>query len=233
MTRPAPPPGSPPSSPPTQRDPDVGPPALRELRHRITTGVLAPGAQLHEQSLADELAISRSRLREAFARLEATGLIDRTPNRGAFVHRLTIAEARDVFQAREALESMCAGLAARNAPPESWQDLVDLFAAPTQALVEAGDFEGYLANVALFRRRMIQAAGNQTIAELLGPLLDRSAVAMRRVILATNRASDGLVQYRAVIAALRAGDAEAAEQRKRAQLHEAWAALERYHRLVL
>ncbi len=215
------------------REPEIGQRVLRTLRQRIVSGELAPGAQLHELGLAAELGVSRSRLREAFARLEATGLVDRVPNRGAFVHRLTVDEAREVFEARIALEGMCARLAARNVKPPSWEDLVTLFGAPTEVMVEQGDLEGYLRHVATLRRRMLAAANNRTIISLIVPLLDRSAVAMRRVILATNRASDGLKQYRAVLAALRAGDADRAEQLKRAQLGDAWAALKRYHRLVL
>lgn len=217
----------------TAREPEIVRRVFRTLRHRIVSGELAPGAQLHEMGLASELGVSRSRLRETFARLEGTGLVDRLPNRGAFVHRLTIGEAREVFEARIALEGMCARLAASNVEPRSWADVVALFGRPTAMMVEKGDLEGYLQHVAVLRRRMMTAAHNETIVALLVPLLDRCAVAMRRVILATNRASDGLVQYRAVLKALRAGDADSAEQLKRAQLGDAWAALERYHRLVL
>ncbi len=229
-------PQRPPPQPPPQprgREPEIGQRVFRALRQRIVSGEFAPGAQLHEQGLAGELGISRNRLREAFARLEAVGLVDRVPNRGAFVHRLTVGEAREVFEARLALEGMCARLAASNVEPRSWEDLVALFGPPTEAMIESGDLEGYLRHVTKLRRRMMTASGNRTIVSLLVPLLDRSAVTMRRVILATSRASEGLVQNRAVLAALRAGDADRAEQLKRAQLREAWAALERYHRLVL
>ena len=217
----------------TSSRPGPGQRVFRSLRQRIVSGELAPGAQLHELGLVAELGVSRNRLREAFVQLEGMGLVDRVPNRGAFVHRLTIGEAREVFEARIALEAMCARLAAEKVDPASWSDILALFGPPTEAMIEAGDLEGYLQHVALLRRRMMTAANNRTIVSILMPLLDRSAVAMRRVILATNRASDGLVQYRAVLEALRAGDAERAERLKRAQLHEAWAALERYHRLVL
>lgn len=215
------------------RDPQTAQGVFSTLRRRIVTGALPPGAQLHEQALADELQVSRSRLREAFARLEVTALIDRVQNRGAFVHRLTIDEAREVFGARIALEGMCARLAAQGVEPRSWEDLVTLFGAPTGTMVKRGDIEGYLENVTILRRRIQKAANNRTIVGLVVPLIDRSAVAMRRVVLATNRARDGLVQYRGVVAALRAGDPDRAEQLKRAQLGDAWLALERYHRLVL
>lgn len=222
-----------PQAVPAGREPDPAGRALRTLRRRIVSGDLPPGAPLREEGLAQELGVSRSRLREALAQLEFLGLVDRTPNRGAFVHRLTLSEAREVFEARGALEGMCAGLAAQRADPASWQDLLDQFNTTTAALVEAGDLEGYLAQLEVVRRRVIAAAGNRTIRSLLRPLLDRSAVPMRRVVLATNRASEGLLQNLAVLEALRAGDAATAERLKRAQLHAAWLELERYHRLIL
>jgi len=206
---------------------------LRALRRRITRGVLAPGAQLYEQELASSLAVSRARIREAIALLETAGLVVRVPNRGAFVRRMTIEELRQVFEAREALEGMCAQLAARKAPRDSWDDLIALFGKPMAKLIATGDLESYIANVSLLRRRIIDAAENSEIEAMLMQLLDRSAVSMRRVVLATSRAQEALFQHRSVLAALRAGDEAEAERRKRVQVHAAWKALERYHRLVL
>ena len=62
---------------------------------------------------------------------------------------------------------------------------------------------------------------------------DSTSMVMRRLILVTGRAEEGLREHKAVVAALRAGDAEAAEAAKRAQIRAARAALERYHRFVL
>ncbi len=206
---------------------------LRELRHLITTAVLPPGAQLYEQQLASSLAVSRARIREAIALLETAGLIVRVPNRGAFVRRMTIEELQNVFEAREALEGMCARLAARKAPAGTWDDLITLFGEPMERLIAMGELESYIDNVSLLRRRIIAAAENRDIAAMLTQLLDRSAVSMRRVVLATNRAQEALLQHRGVLAALAARNEEEAERRKRAQVHDAWTALERYHRLVL
>src|ERR1700678_3420315 len=50
---------------------------FRILRDRIISGALAPGTALRELELADELQISRSRLREVLALLEQRGLVER------------------------------------------------------------------------------------------------------------------------------------------------------------
>jgi len=203
------------------------------LRRRILRSELPPGARLREQDIADAHGVSRPRVREVLSLLEARGLVDREPNRGAVVRRPSLAELLNIYDVREALEGMCARLAAARAAPESWQDLVDLFAGPTEHALKAGDIDTYVAHYLELRARMLEAAQNDVLVATLQPLHDRTSTVMRRLILVTGRAEDGLREHQAVVAALRAGDADAAEAAKRAQIRAARAALERYHRFVL
>jgi len=203
------------------------------LRRRIVQGDIAPGEALIEMSLAAEFDTSRARIREALAMLDERGLVTRRPNRGAVVRRATLDELRYLFQVREALEGMAAGLAAQQASPGAWDDLVALFGAPTEALVEAGDVIGYLAHHEQLRSRILEEARNPVLTATLAPIYDRTATVMRRLVLATNRPREALTEHRAVLAALAARDAEAAEARKRDQLRSARQALEQFGALVL
>lgn len=206
---------------------------LADLRTEILSGLLPPGMPLREQALADRFGVSRARLREALAALEQTGLVERQANRGAVVRRLDAAELCHVFEVREALEGVCARLATLNTAPAEWQDLVALFGAPTAALVEAGDVAGYLVNLGRLRRRMLAAAANPVLEAALQPLLDRTGPVMRRLLLATDRLRRALEEHRAVLAAMRAGDAEAAEALRRAQVRSARVDFERYAAFLL
>ena len=206
---------------------------LADLRAEILSGILPPGMPLREQALADRFGVSRARLREALAALEQTGLVERQANRGAVVRRLDAAELCHVFEVREALEGMCARLATLNTRPEAWQDLVALFGAPTAALVEAGDVAGYLRNLGTLRRRMLDAAANPVLEAALQPLLDRTGPVMRRLLVATDRLRRALEEHRAVLAAMRAGDAAAAEALRRAQVRSAREDFERYAAFLL
>jgi DNA-binding GntR family transcriptional regulator len=206
---------------------------FRLLRDRITTGTLAPGTALRELELADELKTSRNRLREVLALLEQRGLVEREHNRHTIVRRFSLDEMREIFQTREALEGMCARLAAINTEAHDWQDLVELFSEPTEQLVRNGEFDGYVRNTNLLRQRILEAANNKTLVRALYPLLDQASLAMRRVVLATNRTQDALHQHRAVLSALQSGDPDLADQAKRRQIAGAWQALERYHQYIL
>jgi DNA-binding GntR family transcriptional regulator len=65
---------------------------------------LPPGTKLGEDRLASIFGVSRARIRRVLPRLAHEGVVTLEPNRGAFVAKPTIAEARDVFQARRLIE---------------------------------------------------------------------------------------------------------------------------------
>lgn len=206
---------------------------VRALRRRILRQELLPGSHLREQPLAQEFGVSRQLVREALVELEVRGLVEREPNRGAVVRRYGLGDLLQMMEVREVLEGLCARIATQNVPPQSWQDLLDLFGAPTEALIAAGDLEGYLANHELLRRRMRDAAASPTLATSLEAYNDRTALVMRRLVLATDRSQQALAEHRAVLAAMRSGEADEAERLKRAQIRSARQALKLYHRFVL
>ena len=78
--------------------------ALTALRERISAGLWEPGEKVNEQELAATLGVSRNTLREAFAALSGDGIITRVPNRGVFISSPGIADVRDIYGARAALE---------------------------------------------------------------------------------------------------------------------------------
>lgn len=206
---------------------------LEQLRRIIVSQDLPPGARLREQSLAEQFGVSRARIREVLAALEQTGLVEREPNRGAVVRRASAAELLQIFDVREVLEGLCARLATENVAPQSWQDLVELFGEPTEQMVRSEDVAGYLRNHALLRQRMLDATGNPVLAASLQPLTDRTGLVMRRLLLMTNRIQDAVLEHRAILAAMRRGDADEAERLKRIQIRSARQAVERYHAYLL
>lgn len=74
------------------------------LRASILDGQLTPGDRLDETTLVGRFELSRNTLREAFRVLAHEHLVEHLPNRGVFVRRLTVKEARDVYRVRRILE---------------------------------------------------------------------------------------------------------------------------------
>ena len=75
------------------------------IRDAIISGELALGSKLSEQRIADMLGISRSPVREAFATLQAEGLVNVFPKRGSFVFTPDLKEVDDLCEHRCVLET--------------------------------------------------------------------------------------------------------------------------------
>jgi len=87
---------------------------VEKLEQLILGGHYQPGAKLREQSLAEELGVSRGPLREAIRTLEGRKLLERTPRSGVQVVGLSIDDLAQILVTREALEGMAARQAADN-----------------------------------------------------------------------------------------------------------------------
>lgn len=75
-----------------------------ELQSDILSGKLADGSKLTEQTVCKQYNVSRTPVREAFRQLEADGLIENIPNRGAFVTGLSRRDISDLFDLRALFE---------------------------------------------------------------------------------------------------------------------------------
>ena len=203
------------------------------LRSRIAAHAIPPGARLREWEVANDFGVPRLAAREALEALVHLGFVDRQPNRGIVVRQRPLAEVLSLFDMREVNEGLCARLAASNASPESWNDLIELFGAPMQHIVETKDLDAYVHHYAMFRHRLIDAACSPPLAELLDRLNDMTSVFGRRILLATDRTEHALRDHRAVLSALRQGDGAAAEQLRRLTIANVRAAVERYQGFVL
>lgn len=77
---------------------------LAELRAAIVSGRIGPSEPLRETALARTLGTGRSAIREAIRQLVQEGLVEYRLNKGSFVRMLSVADADDVYLAREAIE---------------------------------------------------------------------------------------------------------------------------------
>jgi DNA-binding GntR family transcriptional regulator len=107
------------------------------IEEAIVSGELPPGTVLRQEQLSERFAVSRTPIREALRRLAALGLVSFVPNRGVRVRTLSREELREAFLVRAELESLATELAA---PRMTEEDLAELeeaearFSEATQAL---------------------------------------------------------------------------------------------------
>ena len=97
--------------------------ATRKLREVILSGELCPGEQLVLSELAQELSMSVMPVREAIGRLQAEGLVDQRPHRGARVSPVSTADLEDLYVVRIALETLATREAAAKFAEEDYERL--------------------------------------------------------------------------------------------------------------
>jgi len=142
--------------------PSARPQSIEDIYQRVLAAILAhqlpPGTQLVEERLAGVFGVSRTKIRQALARLAHDSIVTVIPNRGAFVSSPTVEEARDVFEARRLIEPALARRLAGAA------DVAEIERLRAHVALESA------ARAANDRRAIIRLSGDfhQIIAELAG-----------------------------------------------------------------
>jgi Mn-dependent DtxR family transcriptional regulator len=86
--------------------------AAAELHELILSGELPSGTALRLEELAKRLDMSQMPIREGLRRMQALGLVEIVPHKGAWVRELSMEDLRDTHQTRLALESLAVRAAA-------------------------------------------------------------------------------------------------------------------------
>ena len=187
------------------------------LRAAIVTGRLLPNERLVEADLTRRLGVGRSAVRAALARLEHEGLVELEPHRGARVRRVALAEAVEILQARAALEGLAVRQAAAHATAEDVHDLRAIL-AEMRRLLDAGDLLAASDANALLHDRLRRIGGHATANRLISELRSQLVRFEYRTILVPGRSERSLAEHTAIVDAVAAGDADAAEAAMRVHL---------------
>jgi DNA-binding GntR family transcriptional regulator len=198
--------------------------AYHAIRGLIVSLELAPGAVIDERQLVERLAIGRTPVREALRRLAQERLVEVYPRRGMFVTGVDVRELARLSEVREVLEPEAARLAAERATDADRRELGAL-------LVELDTAGGELMALdERIHRAVYRAAHN----DLLEATLEQYYVlALRIWSMALDRAHDleeAVEEHRALLEAIRSGDAERAADTMRAHVRNFEQAM---HRVLL
>ena len=182
--------------------------AYQALRQAIIEQALLPGAKLPEDQLGGHFGMSRTLVRATLSRLQAEGLVDARPKRTATVARPSLEEARDVFEVRRALEREAVALTIRRWRPE--------FGAALEGHVREEDAAraGREDRVSIrlageFHIKLAEMSGNKVLLRSLAELVSRCSLIL--ALYGRPHSSECAVnEHSEIIAALRAGDADAA-----------------------
>ncbi|MEV8637130.1 GntR family transcriptional regulator [Streptosporangium sp. NPDC051023] len=161
------------------------------------------GTFLTEGAIAEAAGTSRTPAREALLRLEAEGLLQIVPKKGAFVPPISDADMQAAMQARELVESWCIRQVSP-ASPELLAVLERLLDAQRQLLDDPGAF---IDCDRAFHRTIVRHAGNPLLQEFYESLRDRQVrMGLRAVGASKDRAEMVIAEHGAIVDALRSGN---------------------------
>ena len=206
-----------------------------ELSRRVLSGDLPSGARLRQAALAAEFGVSRTPIREALRQLQAGGLVEVHPNRGALVRGLSAREIRDAYEVRAELEALATELAATRIRHDQLDRLMDAqeqFRDGLDRTVEARetkDDDG-ADQAAVWGRANDQfhlviqeAAGNDVLRVALAQLHHRFPRDLTKIVLAesTPLLRANVHEHEAIIEALQRRDPAGARELMRRHVRHA------------
>ncbi len=198
---------------------------VRQIKGMIAEGRLKSGDQLPpERDLAEKFLVSRTSVREALRALESVGLIEIRPGEGTFVREVSVealieplalvllsqrALTEELFEARRLLEPAIAGLAARRATADEIQEMERILEAQAKEITSGNTG---LAQDAAFHAAIGTAAHNRAITRIVHAVMDLLSQNREESIGTPGRPTRSHEDHRRILAAIRAGDAAAAER---------------------
>ncbi|UWG97722.1 GntR family transcriptional regulator [Dehalobacter sp. DCM] len=190
---------------------------LEALREAIVGGVLEPGERLMEIQLAEEMGVSRTPVREAIRKLELEGFVVMVPRRGAYVAGVSHKDVKDVFEIREALEGLAAGLAAEKITDEEIEELERVLHYEK----EPDSLEVLVQSDIDFHALLYKASRNERLNQILANLREQTNRFRTTSLAVPGRAKYAIQEHRAIVDAIARHDVEEAQRLAGAHIENA------------
>ncbi len=184
------------------------------LKELILTAELDHNEKLDERTLAKQLGISRTPLREAIHKLVAEDFLRVEPRRGVFVNRKSKKEIVEILHVRAALEAMGARLATTHVTEDDVARLRCIFASFAPDTVEGQTDEFSVANVN-FHEQVLELSRCSKLIEMASHIRDHTRMARICTMRAGGRAHNALIEHLQIIEALEKHDPDLSASRMR------------------
>ncbi|HPP37063.1 MAG TPA: GntR family transcriptional regulator [Thermosynergistes sp.] len=197
--------------------------AFEKIKEAIIKGHFKPGEKLVEQTLAQEMGVSRTPVREAIRRLEAEGFVVSIPRKGVVVSRADKEEIVQLYSIRAELEGLAARWAIENADEDDMRKL-DEAISRMEETAASGDLDGVVQSNALFHDAIAQASKSRILCTLLKTLQDNIQRFRFQSLHLPGRPVAALAEHKEIVAAIKEKKAEEADRLLKEHLQNACAA---------
>jgi DNA-binding GntR family transcriptional regulator len=182
-----------------------------KIREDILSGKYKEHEELKEVAIGEEMGVSRTPVREAFRQLELEGLIQIIPNRGAYVTGISAKDVRDIYMIRSRLEGLCARWATANITKEQLDEMEE-----NVYLSEFHAGKGHLDQITeldnRFHHIMYEACNSKMLEHLLVDYHQYVQRVRQKTLSTVNRSTESNKEHRALMEAIKAGNADLAEK---------------------
>lgn len=184
--------------------------AYEELRRRILENEMPAGTQYLEQTLADELGMSRTPVREALIRLSDERLVEVKPRHGARVLPVSASDMGEIYELLTSLEAIAARrVAERGLSNAQLKRFDDALAGMDQAL-ERNDLNAWSSHDRDFHNAIVELSGNKRLAQVVAMFRDQAHRARMQTLTLRPKPVQSNRDHAALVTAIRNRDGAAA-----------------------
>jgi DNA-binding GntR family transcriptional regulator len=185
--------------------------AIEVLRAAILGGELAPGSIHSAVSLAEQLGVSPTPVREAMLELARSGLVEVLPNRGFRVTVIDDQALDEIAELRMLLEVPALKLVIERASDAGLRELEEPLSA-LEAAADRNDVAEFLLADRDFHMGLLRLAGNQRMVEIVAGLRDQTRLVGLRSLAAADALQASAAEHRPILEAMRRRDVAEAER---------------------
>lgn len=198
------------------------------LRDRILNESYKCGDKLNELTLAKELKISRTPIREALKQLELEGLVESIPNKGVYVKGFSPRDIDDMFEIRLSLEGLAVSFAIDRMDEVHLAKIKEVFEL-LEFYTAKGDFDKVNDFNILFHESIYQATQSTYFEQILKDIHYYVSVTSRHSIARPERLESSLLEHRAILEAIIDGDKEEATERIQRHIRKTQMLVRKYY----
>lgn len=200
--------------------------AYNIVKEKIMNRHLKPGSFLTDGEVASELGMSRTPVREAFRLLEYEGFLSSRARRGWQVYCLSLKDIQEIFDIKEALESMLARKAAQCEDERKRGQLKRIMGRMKKSAI-TNDYEAWRNADVELHDVLLAMSGNGRASRIICDLNDQWYRVRLGLLATQGRLERSNREHEAVMEKILEGDGHGAERHMRGHLHNLREELER------
>ena len=187
---------------------------FQTIQGNILNGVYQENEELRENTIAQELGVSRTPVREALRQLELEGLVKIVPNKGACVTGITQKDVKDIYIIRSMLEGLCARWATDYITEEQIEALEEIVLLSEFYVnrKKDGNSQQVTELDGKFHEILYEACDSRILKHVLSDFHKYVRMARKASVTAKARAEKSIEEHKCILRALKNRNADEAEQ---------------------